>query len=62
MSLSWVTINTATAIIVGTVPSAIDESTTDPIDVVPTTTATTNKLMVCDRGKEGYGSTARYPN
>ena len=60
MSLSWVTMNTASSAIVDTVPSGIDESTTDPIDVVSTTTATANKVIV--GGKEKGGSTARYPN
>ena len=46
MSLSWVTIIIGTSAIVGTVPSSIDESTTDPIDVASMTVATANKLMV----------------
>ena len=46
MSLSWVTINSATSTIVGTVHSDINESTTDPIDVASMTVATANKLMI----------------
>ena len=61
ISLSWVTVNTATSAIVGAVPTSIDESTTDPIDVASMTIATANKLMVCDRERGVYRSNARYP-